>query len=104
MKADRLRLLHLHSSFHAGGKELRAARLMTLFGPGVQHTVVSAQPEDWPFFRVLARAVKVLSSGMAAKRVGEVTANQMLVGTSPLAMVDASDDPALQRLAARTHA
>ena len=38
-----MRLLHLHSSFHAGGKELRAARLMSLFGPKVEHTVVSAQ-------------------------------------------------------------
>lgn len=40
-----MRLLHLHSSFHAGGKELRAARLMNLFGPGVEHTVVSAQSD-----------------------------------------------------------
>ncbi len=40
-----MRLLHLHSSFHAGGKELRAARLMNLFGPGIEHTIVSAQPE-----------------------------------------------------------
>lgn len=40
-----MRILHLHSSFHAGGKELRAARLMSLFGPKVEHTVVSAQPE-----------------------------------------------------------
>lgn len=39
-----MRLLHLHSSFAAGGKELRAARLMNVFGPGVAHTVVSAQP------------------------------------------------------------
>lgn len=39
-----LRLLHLHSSFSAGGKELRAARLMNAFGAGVKHTVVSAQP------------------------------------------------------------
>lgn len=38
-----MRILHLHSSFHAGGKELRAARLMSLFGPRVEHTVVSAQ-------------------------------------------------------------
>ncbi|MFC0205580.1 glycosyltransferase family 4 protein [Novosphingobium soli] len=37
-------LLHLHSSFAAGGKELRAARLMNAFGPGVAHSVVSAQP------------------------------------------------------------
>lgn len=39
-----LRFLHLHSSFHPGGKELRAARLMTAFGKGVEHVVVSAEP------------------------------------------------------------
>ncbi|MGH6787337.1 MAG: glycosyltransferase [Novosphingobium sp.] len=39
-----LRFLHLHSSFHAGGKELRAAALMSAFGPGIHHTVVSAEP------------------------------------------------------------
>ncbi|MCJ2178522.1 glycosyltransferase [Novosphingobium album (ex Hu et al. 2023)] len=39
-----MRVLHLHSSFAAGGKELRAARLMNAFGPAVGHTVVSAQP------------------------------------------------------------
>ncbi|WP_246448066.1 glycosyltransferase [Novosphingobium flavum] len=39
-----MRILHLHSGFDAGGKELRAARLMTLFGPGIDHVVVSAQP------------------------------------------------------------
>lgn len=38
-----MRILHLHSSFNPGGKELRAARLMSLFGAGLQHTVVSAQ-------------------------------------------------------------
>lgn len=39
-----MRFLHLHSSFAAGGKELRAVRLMNAFGPGVGHDVVSAQP------------------------------------------------------------
>lgn len=39
-----LRVLHLHSSFAAGGKELRAARLMNAFGARVEHAVVSAQP------------------------------------------------------------
>ncbi|HET9629184.1 MAG TPA: glycosyltransferase family 4 protein [Novosphingobium sp.] len=39
-----MRVLHLHSGFDAGGKELRAVRLMNLFGPGVAHSVVSAQP------------------------------------------------------------
>ena len=39
-----MRILHLHSSFSAGGKELRAARLMNAFGPAVEHAIVSAQP------------------------------------------------------------
>ncbi len=39
----KLRLLHLHSSFSAGGKELRSARLMNLFGPGIAHSVISAE-------------------------------------------------------------
>ena len=38
-----MRLLHLHSSFHAGGKELRAAKLINAFGRKVQHTIVSAE-------------------------------------------------------------
>ncbi len=51
-----MRILHLHSSFNAGGKELRAAQLMNAFGPGgnaggnaggkepIEHTIVSAEP------------------------------------------------------------
>lgn len=39
-----MRLLHLHSSFNPGGKELRAAKLMAAFGPDVEHTVVSGVP------------------------------------------------------------
>lgn len=39
-----LRVLHLHSSFSAGGKELRSARLINAFGPDVSHSIVSAEP------------------------------------------------------------
>ncbi|MBB4857523.1 glycosyltransferase involved in cell wall biosynthesis [Novosphingobium chloroacetimidivorans] len=39
-----MRILHLHSSFDRGGKELRAARLMNAFGRGIAHHVVSAVP------------------------------------------------------------
>jgi glycosyltransferase involved in cell wall biosynthesis len=39
-----LRVLHLHSSFQRGGKELRAARLMNAFGAGIEHVIVSAVP------------------------------------------------------------
>lgn len=39
-----MRFLHLHSGFHAGGKELRAAKLINAFGRKVSHVIVSAQP------------------------------------------------------------
>ena len=40
-----MRILHLHSSFDPGGKELRSTRLINAFGTGLSHTIVSAQPE-----------------------------------------------------------
>jgi glycosyltransferase involved in cell wall biosynthesis len=40
-----LRILHLHSSFNRGGKELRAAQLINAFGKSVEHAIVSAQPD-----------------------------------------------------------
>jgi glycosyltransferase involved in cell wall biosynthesis len=36
------RILHLHSSFDPGGKELRSVQLINAFGAGVDHTIVSA--------------------------------------------------------------
>jgi len=39
-----MRILHLHSSFDRGGKELRAVRLMNAFGGKVAHDIVSAVP------------------------------------------------------------
>ncbi|MEO0031924.1 MAG: hypothetical protein RIS94_1682 [Pseudomonadota bacterium] len=41
-----MRLLHLHSTFNAGGKERRCVALMNAFGPTVHHTVVSAEPQS----------------------------------------------------------
>ena len=41
----RPRILHCHSTFSAGGKEVRCARLMNAFGAALEHVVVSAQPE-----------------------------------------------------------
>lgn len=38
------RLLHLHSGFDAGGKEVRCVRLINAFGADFSHTIVSAQP------------------------------------------------------------
>lgn len=41
----RPRVLHLHSTFSAGGKEVRCARLMNAWGPRLDHTIVSAEPQ-----------------------------------------------------------
>lgn len=38
------RILHLHSTFAAGGKELRCVRLINAFGRRVRHSIVSAVP------------------------------------------------------------
>lgn len=40
----RPRLLHCHSTFDAGGKEVRCVRLMNAFGPALTHTIISAEP------------------------------------------------------------
>ena len=42
--AGRLRVLHLHSTFNAGGKERRSVALMGQFGASIDHSVVSAEP------------------------------------------------------------
>lgn len=55
----KLRLLHLHSSFAPGGKELRAAKLMNLFGPGIAHTVVSAVPGELGAAKAIDPAIEV---------------------------------------------
>lgn len=54
-----LRILHLHSSFAPGGKELRAAKLMNLFGAGLEHVVVSAVPDAMGAARAVDPAVLV---------------------------------------------
>lgn len=41
---SRLHILHLHSSFQPGGKELRSARLINAFGRDLRHTIVSGEP------------------------------------------------------------
>jgi len=41
-----IHILHLHSTFAPGGKELRAVRLMNAFGDKARHTIVSAMPDQ----------------------------------------------------------
>ncbi len=44
VKGAPIKVLHLHSTFDAGGKERRAVALMNRFYRGVEHHIVSAQP------------------------------------------------------------
>lgn len=44
-KPPKTRILHLHSSFNAGGKELRCVQLINAFGADVAHSIVSAVPD-----------------------------------------------------------
>ena len=53
------RLLHLHSSFDPGGKELRCVQLMNAFGPKAEHTVVSAVPGALGAAALVARGVSL---------------------------------------------
>jgi glycosyltransferase involved in cell wall biosynthesis len=39
------RILHCHSTFAAGGKEVRSVRMMNAWGARLHHTIVSAEPE-----------------------------------------------------------
>ena len=53
------RILHCHSTFAAGGKEVRAVRLMNAWGPRLAHSIVSAEPEAMA-------ATALIASGVAA--------------------------------------
>lgn len=57
--APRVRVLHLHSSFDPGGKEMRAVQLMNAFGPEVVHSVVSAVPGAFGAANAIDPAVPV---------------------------------------------
>jgi glycosyltransferase involved in cell wall biosynthesis len=43
-KDARPKILHLHSAFDAGGKEVRCVRLINAFGQSAEHAIVSADP------------------------------------------------------------
>ncbi|MEQ8410885.1 MAG: glycosyltransferase [Erythrobacter sp.] len=57
--AARPRVLHCHSTFAAGGKELRAVKLMNAFGGALDHAVVSAEPGEMAAKAHLERKVRV---------------------------------------------
>ncbi|MCB2083751.1 MAG: glycosyltransferase [Sphingomonadaceae bacterium] len=53
------RILHLHSTFSAGGKELRCVQLINAFGPGIEHHIVSAVPERMEAAELISRRISV---------------------------------------------
>ena len=53
------RILHCHSSFSAGGKEVRSVHLMNAFGRDAEHTLVSGVPEEMGAKALLDRQVRV---------------------------------------------
>lgn len=54
-----MRVLHLHSTFDAGGKELRCVRLINAFGPKVVNTIVSAVPHALGAAALIDRLIPV---------------------------------------------
>jgi glycosyltransferase involved in cell wall biosynthesis len=52
-------ILHLHSTFAAGGKERRAVALINRFGDGVAHSIVSAVPDALDARALLAPGLTV---------------------------------------------
>src|SRR5690606_29930716 len=53
------RILHVHSTFDAGGKEVRCARLINAFGRDAEHAIVVGDPAHRSAAALLAKGVKV---------------------------------------------
>jgi L-malate glycosyltransferase len=53
-----LHILHIHSTFAPGGKELRAVRLMNAFGDRARHTIVSTMPDQLGARDAIAKGIK----------------------------------------------
>lgn len=53
-----MRILHVHSTFNAGGPQVRAAQLMNALGPGHAHLLVSSLPDQRGALDLLDRHVR----------------------------------------------
>jgi glycosyltransferase involved in cell wall biosynthesis len=72
-----LRFLHLHSSFDAGGKELRSARLINAFGKGIAHTIVSAEPGAYGALTAIDAGIDVSPPGDFPALAGKPTPGRL---------------------------
>ncbi len=52
------KILHCHSTFAPGGKELRAVQLMNAFGAELDHTIISGLPDQMGARDHIARGIK----------------------------------------------
>ncbi|TMM48981.1 glycosyltransferase family 4 protein [Qipengyuania marisflavi] len=52
-------VLHLHSTFAPGGKELRTVQLINAFGAKLRHTIISAEPDQLGAAERIARGIRV---------------------------------------------
>ena len=50
--------MHCHSTFSAGGKEVRSAQLMNAWGPRLEHAIVSAEPNAMGAAALIDREVQ----------------------------------------------
>ena len=53
------RILHLHSTFDAGGKELRCVRLINAFARDAEHAIVSGEPERRSAAALIGKSTQV---------------------------------------------
>ncbi len=53
------KVLHCHSTFSAGGKELRSVDLMNAFGRRLDHTIISGEPDKMAAHTAIAKNVPV---------------------------------------------
>ena len=57
--ADAPNILHLHSTFAAGGKELRCVQLINAFGTQARHAIVSADPDRMEAAKLISDDIAV---------------------------------------------
>jgi L-malate glycosyltransferase len=94
------RILHLHSTFDAGGKELRCVRLINAFGREAEHAVVSGDPARRSAAALIGKGAKVSWPAFPSltgrplpgrlKRLAEAMAGYDLVCTYNWGAIDAT--------------
>lgn len=70
-------ILHCHSTFAAGGKEVRCTRLMNAWGQALTHTVISGQPEAMGAKALIGSAVDARFPGDFPPLTGRPTPGRL---------------------------